>query len=146
MQNLENAIRQRAYQLWKERGCRIGCALEDWLEAQAEVERAELALKDNVRKLVAQAKPSPIEAQLAYLQSIMNSGREGLTKFIEDPQAHCERNKIALSQEVIDILNDRVILTRSTRAMAPAAVASKASKISALDAVEAALHLVAMAI
>ncbi len=27
----------KAYRLWQERGCRDGCALEDWLDAEAVV-------------------------------------------------------------------------------------------------------------
>ena len=30
-------ISQKAYELWKERGCREGYALQDWLDAEAAV-------------------------------------------------------------------------------------------------------------
>lgn len=36
----EQAIRQAAYALYEARGCVYGHALEDWLEAEAQVERA----------------------------------------------------------------------------------------------------------
>jgi len=35
--DLENRIRNRAYDLYERRGCADGKALDDWLEAQAEV-------------------------------------------------------------------------------------------------------------
>ena len=35
--DLENRIRNRAYDLYQERGCIDGKALDDWLEAKAEV-------------------------------------------------------------------------------------------------------------
>jgi hypothetical protein len=38
------AIRQAAYALYEARGCVYGHALEDWLEAEAQVERAFAAL------------------------------------------------------------------------------------------------------
>ena len=40
----EQAIRQAAYALYEARGCVYGHALEDWLEAEAQVERAFAAL------------------------------------------------------------------------------------------------------
>jgi len=40
----EQAIRQAAYALFEARGCVYGHALEDWLEAEAQVERAFAAL------------------------------------------------------------------------------------------------------
>lgn len=36
----EQAIRQAAYALYEARGCVYGHAVEDWLEAEAQVERA----------------------------------------------------------------------------------------------------------
>jgi hypothetical protein len=35
--DLENRIRNRAYDLYERRGCADGKALDDWLEAKAEV-------------------------------------------------------------------------------------------------------------
>ncbi len=40
----EQAIRQAAYALFEGRGCVYGHALEDWLEAEAQVEQAFAAL------------------------------------------------------------------------------------------------------
>lgn len=37
MQDLERAIRERAYDIWIESGCRDGNAEENWLAAQREV-------------------------------------------------------------------------------------------------------------
>jgi Protein of unknown function (DUF2934) len=34
---LENRIRERAYKIYQHRGCTDGHALDDWLEAKAEV-------------------------------------------------------------------------------------------------------------
>jgi hypothetical protein len=42
MQDLEQAIRERAYSLWIEGGCPDGSADEHWLAAQREVLRASL--------------------------------------------------------------------------------------------------------
>jgi Protein of unknown function (DUF2934) len=35
--DLEQLVRERAYQLYEERGCQGGHALDDWLRAEAEV-------------------------------------------------------------------------------------------------------------
>jgi hypothetical protein len=40
----EQAIRRAAYALYEARGCVYGHAIEDWLEAEAQVERAFAAL------------------------------------------------------------------------------------------------------
>jgi len=42
MQDLEQAIRERAYQLWAESGCREGHAESHWLAAQRDVLGASL--------------------------------------------------------------------------------------------------------
>ena len=39
--DIENRIRDRAYQLYEQRGSVDGFALDDWLQAQAEVLRAQ---------------------------------------------------------------------------------------------------------
>jgi hypothetical protein len=36
-EELENRIRNRAYQLYEDRGCSDGHALDDWLNAKAQV-------------------------------------------------------------------------------------------------------------
>ena len=36
-EELENRIRNRAYQLYEDRGCADGRALDDWLNAKAQV-------------------------------------------------------------------------------------------------------------
>ena len=36
-QELENQIRQRAYELYEARGCEDGHDLDDWLRAEAEI-------------------------------------------------------------------------------------------------------------
>ena len=35
--DLDTRITTRAYELFVERGCREGCAVEDWLEAEREI-------------------------------------------------------------------------------------------------------------
>jgi len=35
--HLRTRTKQRAYQVWLAGGCRLGCALNDWLRAEAEV-------------------------------------------------------------------------------------------------------------
>ena len=39
--DIENRIRDRAYQLYEQRGSVDGCALDDWFQAEAEVLRAQ---------------------------------------------------------------------------------------------------------
>jgi phosphoenolpyruvate synthase/pyruvate phosphate dikinase len=34
---LQERIAKRAYDLYRERGCREGCALEDWVDAEREI-------------------------------------------------------------------------------------------------------------
>lgn len=36
-EDLSSVIGKRAYELYRERGCRDGSALEDWLEAEREI-------------------------------------------------------------------------------------------------------------
>ena len=50
MQNLEQAIRERAYQLWVEEGCEDGKAEAHWLAAQREVLAASLGDLGSVTK------------------------------------------------------------------------------------------------
>jgi hypothetical protein len=38
VENLEERIRERAYALYVQRGFRDGCALEDWLDAEHEIQ------------------------------------------------------------------------------------------------------------
>ena len=40
----EGEIRQRAYEIYLERGEQPGCDLDDWLQAERELERGGLAL------------------------------------------------------------------------------------------------------
>lgn len=40
---LEQKIRQRAYELYEGRGCEEGHELEDWLKAESEVQRKPIA-------------------------------------------------------------------------------------------------------
>ena len=48
----EEIIRQRAYQLFEERGCESGHELDDWLQAEAEVlAQAEMMTKKAARAL-----------------------------------------------------------------------------------------------
>jgi hypothetical protein len=42
MQDVEHAIRERAYHLWLDSGCQDGSADTHWLEAQREILRASL--------------------------------------------------------------------------------------------------------
>ena len=42
----EDAIRERAYQLFEQRGCQHGHDLEDWLQAEAEVTWKSRAVAD----------------------------------------------------------------------------------------------------
>ncbi|HWZ40154.1 MAG TPA: DUF2934 domain-containing protein [Bradyrhizobium sp.] len=48
MQDLEQAIRERAYQLWAEGGCREGHAESHWLAAQRDILGASLGELDRV--------------------------------------------------------------------------------------------------
>ena len=43
--DVENRIRRRAYQLYEQRGSVDGFALDDWLQAEAEVLRAQKQLR-----------------------------------------------------------------------------------------------------
>jgi Protein of unknown function (DUF2934) len=53
MQDLEQAIRERAYQLWISSGCEHGNAAAHWLTAQREIIRASLA---SIGRVTASAK------------------------------------------------------------------------------------------
>ena len=50
MSNTEEKIRQRAYELYEERGRIDGLALDDWLQAEAEVRGAEKQQKVKAAK------------------------------------------------------------------------------------------------
>jgi DUF2934 family protein len=50
MQNLEQTIRERAYQLWMEEGCQDGTAETHWLAAQREVLASSLSGLGSVTK------------------------------------------------------------------------------------------------
>jgi Protein of unknown function (DUF2934) len=54
MMDLEQAIRERAYQLWLESGCEAGKSDVHWLEAQREVLAARLGV---VARVSTDAKP-----------------------------------------------------------------------------------------
>lgn len=61
MSDLEQAIRERAYQLWMESGAEHGHAERHWLEAQREVLSASLGAVARVSKVSsdkAKAKPA----------------------------------------------------------------------------------------
>jgi hypothetical protein len=71
MQDLEHAIRGRAYQLWIESGCQDGHATAHWLAAQREVLSSSLeaiarvTLTEQQPKNVANAKASRRKKQRA---------------------------------------------------------------------------------
>ena len=48
--SLEDRIRRRAYELYLERGGRSGSELDDWLQAEAEIQRAEEAAIDEAEE------------------------------------------------------------------------------------------------
>jgi hypothetical protein len=50
MQDLEQAIRERAYHLWMEEGCQHGKAESHWLAAQREVLASSLSALGSVAK------------------------------------------------------------------------------------------------
>jgi DUF2934 family protein len=50
MQDLEQAIRERAYHLWMEQGCQDGSAETHWLAAQREVLASSLSTLGSVAK------------------------------------------------------------------------------------------------
>ena len=50
MQDLEQAIRERAYHLWIEKGCQDGNAETHWLAAQREVLASSLSTLGSVAK------------------------------------------------------------------------------------------------
>jgi hypothetical protein len=57
MQDIEQTIRERAYQLWLESGCQDGSADTHWLEAQREMLSASLGELGHVTKKSKTAKP-----------------------------------------------------------------------------------------
>ncbi|WP_024512078.1 DUF2934 domain-containing protein [Bradyrhizobium sp. ARR65] len=59
MSNLEQSIRERAYQLWIESGCTDGNAEVHWLSAQREILQASLG---NLGSEAAPAKPKKAKA------------------------------------------------------------------------------------
>jgi hypothetical protein len=61
MQDLEQAIRERAYQLWTENGCPEGQADSHWLEAQRQVLRTSLSEPGRVTS----ANPAPAKSKKA---------------------------------------------------------------------------------
>ena len=64
MQDLDQAIRERAYQLWIESGCEAGNTEAHWLAAQREILSASLAEIDRAgdSKPVKSAKPKKAAA------------------------------------------------------------------------------------
>jgi hypothetical protein len=54
-----NAIRDRAYARWQERGCPVGSAEHDWLEAERELARERLG---SVESASAEAAPASSSA------------------------------------------------------------------------------------
>jgi hypothetical protein len=73
MQDLEQAIRERAYCLWIESGCQEGSSEEHWLAAQREVLSASLGTfarvsvtePDALKKTARQRKTKTRKAQVA---------------------------------------------------------------------------------
>ncbi|AWM01152.2 DUF2934 domain-containing protein [Bradyrhizobium amphicarpaeae] len=59
MSDLEQAIRERAYQLWMESGAEHGHAERHWLEAQREVLSVSLGAVARVSKVSSDKKPKP---------------------------------------------------------------------------------------
>ena len=57
----QNAIRRRAYERWQERGCPIGTADGDWLDAEREL-RADQSTRSALPLPVAAALPLPVTA------------------------------------------------------------------------------------
>jgi hypothetical protein len=62
MQNLEQAIRERAYHLWMEEGCQDGKAEAHWLAAQREILASSLGALGNVPTSSNSAKKAPKKA------------------------------------------------------------------------------------
>jgi hypothetical protein len=62
MQNLEQAIRERAYHLWMEEGCQHGKAEAHWLAAQREILASSLGALGNVSTSPSLAKKAPKKA------------------------------------------------------------------------------------
>ena len=68
MQDLEQAIRERAYHLWIEEGCQDGKAEAHWLAAQREVLASSLSALGSVAKASAKKslkKPASRKARAA---------------------------------------------------------------------------------
>ena len=59
MQDLEQAIRQRAYHLWIEEGCEDGNAEAHWLAAQRELLASSLSTFGSVSKASSSSKRVP---------------------------------------------------------------------------------------
>lgn len=62
MPNLEQAIRERAYQLWMEEGCQHGQAESHWLAAQREVLASSLSGHGSAAKASAAKTSAPKKA------------------------------------------------------------------------------------
>ena len=62
MQNVEQLIRDRAYQLWLESGCRDGHADAHWLEAQRQILSAAVSEAGQVAKPVTKKPSKPKSA------------------------------------------------------------------------------------
>jgi hypothetical protein len=62
MQNLEQAIRERAYHLWMEEGCQDGNAEAHWLAAQREILASSLGALGNFSTSSKLAKKAPKKA------------------------------------------------------------------------------------
>lgn len=80
MQNLEHAIRERAYHLWVADGCRDGAADSYWLSAQRELLSTSLAASDAatspvMAEPVASKKKLPAKAKAAKAAAPAKSKR-----------------------------------------------------------------------
>ena len=62
MQDIEQTIRDRAYHLWLENGCREGNADGHWLAAQREILGASLGELGHLSKSSKAAKPKAVRA------------------------------------------------------------------------------------
>ncbi|WMT71098.1 DUF2934 domain-containing protein [Bradyrhizobium sp. Ash2021] len=65
MQDLEQAIRERAYHLWVVDGCQDGNAEAHWLTAQREVLASSLGSLGNVRASAAPGAPKKVARKKA---------------------------------------------------------------------------------
>ena len=68
MQDLEQSIRERAYQLWVESGCQAGQADVHWLAAQREILNASLGAIDTEQQ--AAERPAKPKAKATHKKRV----------------------------------------------------------------------------